>query len=195
MHANELEALKPGPGLILPSVPETTAAAEKVEAARAALAAERDAVLRTMNERRRRQEIGVDCAGREASEWRAFQAGPLRTFQAIRGNAAGRVLLLCDERLAAEAANIRQREAGIAKGLGKLLGDAQAGADLGLLLLRFTGGLPVDGQLRTARDGWRNVAEHSRRALVELPPMPEPKPTASDNAEALKTMIEKAAPR
>ena len=119
MHTNEIEVLKPGrPGLALAEIPETAAAVAEIETAHATLAAAYKATLQKMNERRNRQEIGVDCARAESAEWREFQAGPLRTFHAVREETARMMLFFCEENLAAEAAGVREREAGIARGLG-----------------------------------------------------------------------------
>jgi len=189
MNANELETLKPGPGLALAEIPETVEAVSGIQAAHADLMKSYDEVIRQNENRRMRQELGVSIPNCELNDWRAFQAGPLRTFYSIRGETAGRLLLLCDERLATEAAEVRKREDKIAKGFGEIMNDAQAGKDLALLLLRITGGLPVSGQLRDTRNFWHNLCRQSARALLELPRLPEPKPTASDYANELKQLL------
>ena len=189
MHPNELEALKPGPGLVLPAITETADAVKRIELARAILSDQRDTVSRRLTEERKMQRLGVDVPALETATWRTFQATALRRFHIIRSEEAAKCIPLCDELLTTEAAGIRAREQGIERGMGKLLGDVQAGADLCALLLRFLGTLPTDHNLNTARNDWRNVAEQSRRALVELPPLPTQQPTASAQTEALRKLI------
>ncbi len=179
-------------GFVLADMPATASAASEIEATFVALENETSTMLATINARRQRQEIGVDCAGAEARDWYHWQAIALRRFHEVRGEAAGRCLLLCDDALKAEAEDLRQREDAIKAGLGKLLGDARAGADLGALLLRFLGSLPTDGTIRAARNGWHRLTRESARALIELPKLPNPPPpTNTEQTDVLNTMIRK----
>jgi len=178
------------PGLVLENLPETTTACVEIETALTVLDKETNTLIEKMNARRARQELGVNCAVLEAAEWHQWQATALRRFHEVREETAGRLLLLCDEKLHAEAAEIADREKGIARGLSGLLHDEGAGADLALMLKRVTGGLPTDGNLITARNGWHRLCRESARALIELPGAPIPTPTNSDNANELQKLLE-----
>ena len=191
MNSNELNDLKPGPGISLSAIPETVEAVGIIEEAHAALEKTYLEILRKNQERRNRQELGVSIPNCELRDWQEWQSTALRRFHETQGELAGRILLLCDERLAIEAEEYRQREAGIGRGLGKMLMDQQAGSDLAGMLLRMSGGLPVKGELRDVRNRWHKMCRSSARILKELPPAPVPAPTASDYANELKTMIEK----
>lgn len=186
-----IEQLKPGPGLSLDSIPTTVEAVERISTALPALNASYEAVQRSNDERRARQERGVDCAGMEAAGWLAWQGTALRTFHAVRLDAAACAVKACESAIKDDADAIAEREQGIARGLGGLLHDQGAGADLAMLLKRVTGGLPVNTALHDTCAAWRRVHEHSRRALVELPPPPVRAPTNEDKTNELKTLLTK----
>ena len=158
-----MNELKPIPGLVLATIPETAQAVAGIEAAHADLMQTWNAVVQTIKTRRNLQPVGVDAGTSEIIDWRAWQATALRKFHAIRGELAGRMLLLCDEALARETAELREREEGIALGLGGLMHDTGAGQDLALLLRRVTGGLPGNFELKVARNRWHNMCRTSAR--------------------------------
>ena len=189
MHANEIEALKPGPGLALAEVPATVEAVREIQEAHALLEPSRAAVMRANQARRNEARLGVDAAGEEIAAWNRWQGTTLRQFHEVRHAAAVKALAACESAVTTDAVEIAEREKGIARGLGGLLHDQGAGADVALLLKRVTGGLPINVELHACRDRWRNVAETSRRALVGLPRAPVQMPSASEVTNELKTML------
>lgn len=190
MNTSELESYKPGAALMLSAIPETAEAVATIEEARAVLSTERAAVIAKIEIARKERRLGVSLPDLELQAWHHFQATALRHFHEVRADAAGRCLLLCDEKIAAESADIRARENRIALGLGKMMADAGAGQDLAMLLLRLVGTLPSDSKLRTARHGWHSIVRASSRACKELPGAPKPTPTNTDQIGKLKHNIQ-----
>lgn len=184
MNRIELEALKPGPGLVLASIPETVEAVKGIEAAHAVLLKTFDEVVEANEARRRRQELNISVPDCEMVAWRHWMATALRKFHEVRAAAAGSVLSIANAAIQAESLDIREREKGVANWLASI-----GGSDFAVLVMRLTGGLPPNEKLREARNFWRAVFEQSRRACGELPPAPVPGPTATDYANELKTMI------
>jgi hypothetical protein len=194
MYPNDLESLRPQAGLALEAVPETGAAVQEITRAHAVLVTTNAEIIRNNIARRNQQQLGVSIPDCEDAAWRRWQSTALRRFHEIRGAAAGKCLAPLDARVSAEAAELREREEGVARGLSGLAHDNQQTVrDLAEMLRRVTGGLPGDQRLRSARDAWHRLCRESLRLLAELP-LPEPAKTpASAENETLKTLLTKEA--
>ncbi|MEI7436592.1 MAG: hypothetical protein WCL16_07285 [bacterium] len=189
MQTSQIEILNTRPGFVLAEIAETAEGVSLIGKAHQVLMQSHAEVLRVNDERRKRQALGVSIPACELADWHLWQGTVLREFHKIRIAAAECVLPLFDQLLAAEGAGRRDREVGLERGLAKLLDDDRVGADVALLLRRITGGLPVNEDLLDTRNRWRNLANESRRALVELPLPPVHKPSATENATELQQMI------